>query len=101
MVSAPTFFRECIIKMKGCRIDIIASSRIAENERVGRVTAFCSHQPDLYCFQKWLAVLTDAGNQVRIPRRKVLLGIQQGRSAKDYFYQVAKSLDQLNRRDFG
>src|SRR5260221_7290337 len=87
MVSAPTFFRECIIKMKGCRIDTIASSRIAENERVGRVIAFCSHQPDLCCFQKWLAVVADPATQVRVPRREFWSGVTQATFAKSFFEQ--------------
>src|SRR5260221_8184784 len=51
---------------------------IEKNERVGRVTEFCSHQPDLCCFQKWLAVLTDAASQVRIPKREFSLGLTEG-----------------------
>jgi hypothetical protein len=61
------------------------SLRIAENERIGRVTAFCSHQRDLCCFQKWLAVLTDAATQVRIPIREFLLGVTQGTFARSFF----------------
>jgi hypothetical protein len=37
-----------------------ASLRIAENEGVSGVSAFCSPQRDLCCFQKWLTVFTDA-----------------------------------------
>jgi hypothetical protein len=67
------------------RSSIAAPLRIAENEHVGRVTAFCSHQRDLCCFQKWFAVLADAAGQVRIPRREFSLGIAQAAFAKGFF----------------
>jgi hypothetical protein len=57
---------------------------IPKNEHVGWVTAFCSHQRDLSCFQKWLAVLTDPATQVRIPKREFLLGITQATFAKSF-----------------
>jgi hypothetical protein len=66
----------------------IASLRalgIPENEYVGRVTTFCSHQRDLCCFQKWLATLTDPATQVRIPKREFLLGVTQATFAKSFF----------------
>jgi hypothetical protein len=49
------------------------------------MTAFCGHQSDLGCFQKWLAVLTDAATQVRIPKQEFALGFTQGTSAQGFF----------------
>jgi len=58
--------------------------RIAENQRVGWVTAFCSHERDLFRSQKWLAILTDAATQVQIPKREFLLGVTQGHSPRTF-----------------